>query len=104
MNKSLDGQEFPGLKLVEGRSRRKWVDEDKVRAKLKEEGYPEDSYIKTSLRGISDIERLVGKKEFPVLMKDLFITPQGNPTLVLDTDARPEYKRVEQAKKDFSDN
>lgn len=104
LNKSLDGQEFPGLKLVEGRSRRKWVDEDKVRAKLKEEGYPEDSYIKTSLRGISDIERLVGKKEFPILMKDLFITPQGNPTLVLDTDARPEYKRVEQAKKDFSDN
>ena len=53
---------------------------------------------------VNRIERLVGKKEFPVLMKDLFVKPQGNPTLVLDTDARPEYKRVEQAKKDFSDN
>lgn len=102
-NKALAGEKVEGYKLVEGQSRRKWTDEEKVQAKLKEEGYPEDSYNVTKLKGISDIERLVGKKDFPVLFEGLVIKPQGNPILVPETDKRPEYRSLDQAKKDFGE-
>ena len=102
-NKALAGEKVEGYKLVEGQSRRKWTNEEEVQAKLKEEGYPEDSYNVTKLKGISDIEKLVGKKNFPALFEGLVIKPQGNPILVPETDKRPEYRSLDQAKKDFGE-
>lgn len=102
-NKALAGEKVEGYKLVEGQSRRKWTNEEEVQAKLKEEGYPEDSYNVTKLKGISDIEKLVGKKNFPALFEGLVVKPQGNPILVPETDKRPEYRSLDQAKKDFGE-
>lgn len=101
LKEAMAGRKVEGYKLVEGMSRRKWVDEGKVQDILKESGYPEDSYNKTQLRGISEIEKLVGKKEFPSMFEGLVIRPQGNPILVLETDKRPEYRSLEQAKNEF---
>lgn len=100
-NKALAGEKVEGYKLVEGQSRRRWTKEEDVQAKLKEEGYTEEQFNTVKLKGISDIEKLVGKKNFPVMMEGLVIKPQGNPILVPETDARPEYKSLEQAKQDF---
>lgn len=101
LHKATSGEKVEGYKLVEGQSRRRWVDESEVQAKLKEEGYPEDSYNTTKLKGISDIEKLVGKKAFPTMFEGMVIKPQGNPILVPEGDPRPEYKSVEQAKQEF---
>ncbi len=100
-NKALAGEKVEGYKLVEAPSRRRWTNEEDVQAKLKEEGYTEEQFNTVKLKGISDIEKLVGKKNFPALMEGFVIKPQGNPILVPETDKRPEYKSLEQAKQDF---
>ena len=100
-NKALAGEKVEGYKLVEAPSRRRWTNEEDVQAKLKEEGYTEEQFNTVKLKGISDIEKLVGKKNFPTLMEGFVIKPQGNPILVPETDKRPEYKSLEQAKQDF---
>lgn len=100
-NKALSGEKIDGYKLVEAPSRRRWTKEEDVQAKLKEEGFTEEQFNVTKLKGISDIEKLVGKKVFPSLMEGLVIKPQGNPVLVPESDKRPEYKSIEQAKNDF---
>lgn len=101
LKKAMSGEKVEGYKLVEGQSRRKWADEEKVQAKLKEEGYPEDLYNKTTLKGISDIERLVGKQAFPEMFKGLVDKPRGNPILVPESDKRPAIDVIQQAQKDF---
>lgn len=100
-NKALAGEKVEGYKLVEAPSRRRWTNEEDVQAKLKEEGYTEEQFNIVKLKGISDIEKLVGKKNFPALMEGFVVKPQGNPILVPETDKRPEYKSLEQAKQDF---
>lgn len=104
LKEALDGKKISGYKLVEGQSRRKWTDEAMVQKKLKEQGFPEDSYNRVSLKGISDIERLVGKKVFPSMFEGLVIKPQGSPVLVIDSDKRPEYRPIDQAKNDFGED
>ena len=101
LKKAISGERVEGYKLVEGQSRRKWTNEEEVQKKLKDEGYPQDSFIKSQLKGISDIEKLVGKKVFPVMFKDLVVKPQGNPTLVLESDPRPEFNSLKKAQEDF---
>lgn len=99
--KALAGEKVEGYKLVEGQSRRKWVDEAQVQDLLKGEGYSEEEYNVVKLKGISDIEKLVGKKTFPLMFEGMVTRTQVNPVLVPDTDKRPEYKAADQAKKDF---
>lgn len=93
---------WPGFKLVEGISRRKWLDEDKA-AEAIFERFPEvsdEQVFATKLRCISDIEKLVGKKRFAQEMADIVIKPQGKPTLVPETDKRPAMG-IEDAINDF---
>jgi len=84
-----NGKTFKGLKLVEGKSNRVWADKDKVKALLAEKGFEDDKYLKSDLKGIGDIEKLVGKKEFPSMFQGLVIKPTGAPTLAPDDDKRP---------------
>lgn len=98
---ALDGTQFKGFKLVEGRSVRKVSDPTAVINILAQNGFAEESYIKpTELRSITDLEKLLGKKRFAELCKDYIVKPQGKPTLVPDTDKRPAFN---QASEDFKD-
>lgn len=93
---------WPGFKLVEGRSIRKWVDNEQlIEEALMEKGkLIEDEIYNQKLKSITDIERLVGKKKFSELFSDLVIKPQGKPTLVPISDKRPALG-VEDAINDF---
>lgn len=94
---------WPGYKLVEGVSRRKWADEDQatqaIFARLPE--LSEDQIFDTKLKSITNIEKLVGKKRFADVLGDVTIKPEGKPTLVPMDDKRPALG-FEQAKADFS--
>jgi len=59
------GVEIPGMKMVERRARRKWVDEQKTVNELNELGYEKDEYLDQSLKSVAQIERLVGRKNLP---------------------------------------
>lgn len=86
-----ENKQWPGLKLVEGISRRKWVDEDQasntIFARCPE--LTEDEVFNMKLKPITSIEKIVGKKRFAELLSDVVIKPQGKPTLVPLEDKRP---------------
>lgn len=100
LDEAVKGKKWQGLKLVEGRSNRKWTDEKKVQEALIENLFDEKEFTTTKLQGITAVEKLVGKSEFPTILGNLVIKPQGKPTLVPMSDKRPEMG-IEQAKEDF---
>ncbi len=101
LEQALEGKAWKGLKLVEGRANRKWLDENKVISALLSKKYDQNDIVNVKVKGISDIEKLVGKPNFQALLGDLVIKPQGKPTLVPESDKRPAMGN-EQAKKDFA--
>lgn len=82
----IHGKQWKGYKLVEGRSNRKYSSDDEVAEAAKAAGYT-DIY-KQSLIGVTEMERLMGKKEFARILGKLVYKPQGKVTLVPDTDKR----------------
>lgn len=93
---ALNGKAFPGFKLVEGRSNRKYIDEKKVADRLIENGYKSDLiYEPAKLKTITAMEKLVTKKAFTAILGDLIIKPQGKPTLVPVSDKRQEWNSAE---------
>ena len=92
LKRALDGEKFKGWKIVEGRSLRRMKDTEKVKNALIGHGYDEADILKPEeLRSLTDLERLVGKKEFAEYCGEYIIKPQGKPTLVPESDKRPEY-------------
>lgn len=89
--KAEAGTKFAGLKLVEGRSVRKWIDDEtRIVEKIKTLGLDPDEFLTTKLVGIGEAEKRIGKKEFASEFNDLIVRPSGKPTLVSATDKRPE--------------
>jgi len=102
---ALAGKKWEGYKLVDGQNRRGWTDEataldilqdQKLKLKYKD-------LVTTKLKGIADIEKLVGKKEFPALLGDVVAFKKTSPSLVPENDKRPALG-IDQAKADFADD
>src|SRR5574344_1444581 len=92
LEQALNGVQYRGFKIVEGRSNRKITDADKVGRILENNGYDESDYLKPAeLRTITDLEKLCGKKRFATLCADYIDKPQGKPTLVPESDKRPAF-------------
>jgi hypothetical protein len=85
-----EGVVFPGWKLVEGRSNRKITDEVVAFSRLEDAGY--DVTQITKLRGITDLESIVGKAKLAEILGEYIVKPAGKPALVPESDKRPEYK------------
>lgn len=106
LNYALDqaenhGVKFPGYKLVEGRSTRKYTDESAVATALTSNGYTEDQIFEKVLLGITKMEKLLGKKRFCELLDSFIVKPAGKPCLVPDSDKRPELNSTTAAQADF---
>ena len=88
LQQALSGVTYPGWKLVEGRSNRKYSDEAAVAAVVTKAGF--DPY-EQKLLGITAMTRQLGKKRFDELLSGLIVKPQGKPVLVPETDKRPVF-------------
>ena len=97
LQQALSGVVYPGFKVVEGRSNRKYVDEAAVAQVVTDAGF--DPYER-KLLGITAMTTALGRKRFNELLGDLIIKPQGKPVLVPETDKRPEFNT---AANDFKD-
>ena len=84
------GEKFPGMKLVEGRSIRTITDEKGLADKLTKEGYT-DIYKPVEMKGITDLEKVCGKKNFVKLAGEFVTKPPGRPVLVPENDKRPVW-------------
>jgi len=91
LEQALKGEQYPGFKVVEGRSNRKWTDEDKIGEILLGQGFLESIIYTKKLTGISNMESALGKKEVNRLLGDYIIKPPGKPTLAPESDKRPVY-------------
>ena len=96
------GTPIAGYKLVEGRSNRRYSDEDQVAAKFIKAGIPEALIYERSLRGITAMEAVLGKKKFAEVLGELITKPEGKPTLVPEGDKRPAITSRATALDDFS--
>ena len=102
MNRIIDGKELTGYKVVEGRSRRIFSDENKA-IQIASELIPSEELYEKKLISLANIEKKVGKKVFAEKFKSVIYTPQGSPTLVKDEDKRPEFKKNPTPQEDFKD-
>lgn len=97
LQQAQSGVHFEGWKIVEGRSNRKYTDENAVADTVKDAGF--DPYEK-KLLGITSMSTLLGKKKFEELLGGLIYKPPGKPTLVPESDKRPAMNT---AKDDFKE-
>lgn len=97
LERALSGTSYPGFKLVEGRSVRKYTDEAAVIDVVAAEGF---APFEKKLLGITAMQKLLGKTKFDELLSGLIEKPKGKPTLVPESDKRPA---VSTATLDFKD-
>lgn len=81
------GKAWTGFKIVEGRSVRRYKDEDSVAREAESAGYT-DIFDK-KLISLTQMEKLMGKKAFTDILGGLIEKPPGKPTLVPVSDKRP---------------
>lgn len=89
---ALAGVAYPGYKLVAGRSNRVITDVEAARKTLVDAGYDPAAIMKPQeMRGITDLEKLVGKKKLAALLEKYLEKPQGKPVLAPESDKRTAY-------------
>lgn len=91
---------WPGFKLVLGRSNRKYTSEEDVAEAARKAGYTD--IFKQSLIGITEMEKLMGKKKFQEILGAYVYKPDGKVTLVPESDKR-EAVLIATAKEDFKE-
>lgn len=100
----FSGTAVPGWKLVEGRSVRRYADENKVRDAMLAAGVEEAILYKPrELVTLTQLEKDVGKKRVAEILGDLVMKPAGKPTLAKESDKRPAITPDEQLLKQFDE-
>ena len=103
LTKALDGEEIPGWKVVEGRSIRKYVgSEEEIVRQCEGAGYDQALLYERKLITITNMEKLMGKKQFAEVLGAYVEKPEGKPTLAPESDKRPAITN-NSAAEDFAD-
>lgn len=97
LTEAIRGHVWPNYKLVEGRSNRKFSDEEKVVETLTAAGF--EPY-RQELKSITDLQKQVGKEKLNELVGAYIVKPAGKPTLVPRSDKREE---INSAATDFAE-
>ena len=96
-----DGRTIPGWKVVRSNGRRVITDATRAIELLTEAGHPSDEVSSVKLKGIGELEKLVGKSLSDVL-GGLIIKTEGKPSLVPASDRRRALDPTASAAEDFS--
>ncbi len=100
----LDGREIPGFKVVEGRSVRAWIDQDKAFEAARSAGVPDEMLYERKPVTLAALEKIMGRKAFSEVMSDYITTPPGKPALALSDDKRSAITRRTTAEDDFKED
>ena len=91
----MEGHTLPGWKLVQGRSTRKWTDQDAAFQQMQADGIDEAMlYTRTPIT-LTVAEKMIGKKKFAETMSAFITRAPGAPKLAQASDPRPAYDRLE---------
>jgi len=89
------GHSVPGWKLVEGRSTRRFTDQDAAFKAIEADGISEAMLYERSPISLTAAEKLLGKKRFAEVCGNWVEKPKGKPTLAPESDNRPAYDAAE---------
>ena len=95
-----EGVKWRGYKLVEARTQRRITDPIAAVDALEAEGYDKEDVTNTKLKGLTELQKLLGKKKFDEVLGEFIEKPRGEPTLVPENDKRPEYSQIEEVFKE----
>jgi hypothetical protein len=99
----LQGNEIPGWKAVQGRSKRGFTDIDAAFKVLTTNGIEEIMLYNKEPLSLAKVEELLGKARFKELLSQYVNSPPGKPTLALISDKREAITRTSAAE-DFGGN
>lgn len=95
-----EGVKWRGYKLVEARTQRRITDQIAATNALLADDYDLEDVTNTKLKGLTELQKLLGKKKFEEILGAFIEKPKGEPTLVPESDKRPEYNAIEEAFKE----
>lgn len=88
-----NGGKMQSIKLVAGRTTRKWADVAEVIAFFSQHGLSEDEYAPRELVSPAQAEKMCKKAKIPIeAMSSLVASRKGNPTIAPISDSRPAYE------------
>lgn len=96
------GEEIPGWKVVLSGGRRSIPDTEAAAEVLTEAGFDRSQVTRTTMQTLGRLERLTGKDRLADLLGDLLVKSEGKPSLVPQSDPRPEAGSADGARKDFT--
>jgi hypothetical protein len=102
-NALMQGEKIPGWKLVEGRSKRVWDNQEAAFKALTDSGIKKELLWHNEPYTLSQIEKQIGKKDFEAAAGSHVIKQPGKPTLADEADPRPEYNPQSTADEDFKE-
>lgn len=91
LQQAVSGKKWEDWKLVEGRSNRKYINEDAVAKIVKNAGYDPFEH---KVLGITAMTKLLGRTKFDELLSGNIEKPQGKPVLVPRSDKRQELNNI----------
>lgn len=86
------GKSWPGFKVVEARTIRRYTDEDAAAQAARNAGYTD--IFRKRLLSVAEMEKYMGRENFRAILGELVEKPAGQPTLVPDSDKRPAIDTV----------
>lgn len=96
------GETIPGHKIVRSGGRRTFQDDAIAIQTLIDHGYAPSEVATTKLKGVTVLEKLLGKEEFAELLAPFTYKSEGSLSLVPLSDKRPEVTRQSSAAADFA--
>lgn len=96
------GKVIPGWKVVRSGGRRHWTDEQAAINHMVADGYMLDEVTNTKIKGLGDLEKLMGAKAFAEFMAPFLHKPPGQPSLAPEDDSRPAIEPNTEAVKAFT--
>lgn len=97
-----EGEYIPGWKVVRSGGQRKITDGTGAIQLLIDKGYKAEQVADFKPKGIGVLEKLLGKKEFPVVLAGYIGKTEGKESLVEEHDKRPAISPASGAAADFA--
>ena len=95
------GKAIPGYKVVMSGGKRYVTDDTAAIQHLIDRGYKAEQVANFKAKGIGELEKLIGKKDFPAVMGDYLAKSRGKESLVPESDGRAAISPATQAADDF---
>lgn len=97
------GQAIPQWKVVLSGGKRVVTDQEGALEALRAAGYDDEEIMNKKAKGIVELEKLLGRRQFGEILSPYITRTPGKPALAPESDGRPAVSPATQAAKDFDD-